>query len=89
MSPKAAWVTLLTRSSYLAGALVLHQSLNSVGTTYPLVVMATPQLPGEAREILKKRGIVIRDIDQLLPTEGTHSLAAHDERFGDTWTKLR
>lgn len=89
MSPKAAWVTLLTKSSYLAGALVLHQSLVSVGTKYPLVVMATPQLPEDAREIVRKRGIIVRDIDQLQPEDGTHSLAKHDERFGDTWTKLR
>lgn len=89
MSPKAAWVTLLTKSSYLAGALVLHQGLVSVGTKYPLVVMVTPQLPEEAREIVRKRGLVVRGIDQLQPGEGAHTLAKHDERFGDTWTKLR
>ncbi len=89
MPANAAWVTLLTKSSYLAGTLVLHQSFLSVGTKYPLVVLATPQLPQEAREIVKKRGIIIRDIDQLQPAEGTHTLAEHDARFGDTWTKLR
>lgn len=89
MPPRAAWVTLLTKSSYLAGTLVLHQSFLSVGTIYPLVVLATPQLPEEAREIVKKRGIIVRDIEQLQPKPGTHTLADHDARFGDTWTKLR
>ena len=89
MSARAAWVTLLTKSSYLAGTLVLQQSLLSVETKYPLVVLATPQLSQEAREIVKKRGILIRDIDQLQPATGSHTLAEHDARFGDTWTKLR
>lgn len=89
MSQNGAFVTLLTKPSYLAATLVLHYSLVSVKSKYPLVVMATPDLGGDARDSLRKRGIVIRDINSLRPVAGTHTLAAHDNRFNDTWTKLR
>lgn len=86
---KAAWVTLLTKSTYLAGALVLHQSLLDVQSKYPLVIMVTPSLPAEARDVLKKKGVTTTEVVSLKPTEGTHVLAGHDARFADTWTKLR
>ena len=86
---KAAFVTLLTRESYLAGTLVLNHSLQSVGSKYELIVMATPELPERARDVLFKEKIKIKDIARLDPTEGSHTLAGHDQRFQDTWTKLR
>lgn len=86
---KAAWTTLLTKSSYLPGILVFYESLLSVGSKYPLVVMVTPELPQDAREILKKRGLVLRDVERLQPEDGVHSISELDARFGDTWTKLR
>lgn len=89
MSPSAAYVTLLTAPAYLPGVLVLNQTLRSVGSKYPLVLMVTPSLPCEARDVIKKRGIAIRDIDHLYPEENVHKLATHDSRFRDTWTKLR
>lgn len=89
MTLNAAYVTLLTKSAYLAGALVLHQSLLEVGSRYPLAIMVTPTLPDEARQVLEKRNIKMLEIESLRPTEGAHVLAAHDERFADTWTKLR
>lgn len=89
MSRKAAYVTLLTKASYLAGALVMHHCLVAVGSKYPLVIMATPGLPQAVRDVLDRRGIQIYDVPSLQPKEGSHALAAHDERFGDTWTKLR
>ena len=61
MSPNAAYVTLLTKTSYLPGALVLDYSLRSVNSQYPLVVMATPTLPEDARALLKKKGIAIKE----------------------------
>jgi hypothetical protein len=51
--------------------------------------MATPTLPQEARAVLKKKGIIIKEIEYLHPKEGVHSLGGHDPRFADTWTKLR
>ena len=89
MSRKAAYVTLLTETSYLAGTLVLHHGLRAVNSKYPLVVMVTPSLPSEARKVLHMRGILTREVESLQPREGSHALASHDARFADTWTKLR
>ncbi|KAJ7225402.1 nucleotide-diphospho-sugar transferase [Mycena pura] len=88
MSLKAAYVTLLTKTSYLAGTLVLHEGLKDTRSKYPLVVMVTPELPRGCRDVLEKRGILIREIQFLQPEDGVHTLAA-DARFHDTWTKLR
>ncbi|GAA5880213.1 hypothetical protein JCM1840_004881 [Sporobolomyces johnsonii] len=90
VSSKKAWVTLLTKTSYLAGALVLHHSLTKVQSAYPLVVFASPELPRPAREILEAKGIRVRDIAYLEPPEDKKKrLDEHDRRFADTWTKLR
>ncbi|KAI6132726.1 glycosyltransferase family 8 protein [Pisolithus croceorrhizus] len=86
---QAAYVTLLTKSSYFPAVLVLDYTLRSVGSCYPLVVMVTASLPQECRYVLTGRGIRLRDIANLEALEGVHSLAHHDTRFHDTWTKLR
>ncbi|KZV82848.1 glycosyltransferase family 8 protein [Exidia glandulosa HHB12029] len=86
---RSAYVTLLTKPSYLAATLVLERSLRSVASAYPLVVMVTPQLPEQARGILRRRNIVMRDVEELHPPGDRHQLSAVDERFRDTWTKLR
>ena len=62
-----AWVTLLTRTSYLAGCLVLNASLKKHKSAYPLVVFATSELPVEAREVLQSFGIEVHDIEFLEP----------------------
>jgi lipopolysaccharide biosynthesis glycosyltransferase len=51
--------------------------------------MVTPTLPQEARDVLKRKGIAVVDVDRLMPGEGVHKLSDHDARFHDTWTKLR
>lgn len=84
-----AYVTLLTKAAYLPGALVLHQCLVSVQAKYPLVIMVTPSLPEDVRSVVRNAGIAMREVDSLHPEDGIHSLAEHDARFGDTWTKLR
>jgi len=89
MSSNAAYATLLTKNAYLPGALVVEQCLRSVGSRYPLVAMVTSTLPQEARDVLRKRGIKVKDVDPLHPGDSVHQLAAHDSRFADTWTKLR
>lgn len=89
MKPKGAYVTLLTKTSYLPGTLVLDYSLRSVESQYPLVVMVTPSLPDAAKAVLHERGISMREVDSLHPPKGKHVLATHDVRFTDTWTKLR
>ncbi|KAJ7619152.1 nucleotide-diphospho-sugar transferase [Mycena polygramma] len=89
MSLNAAYITLLTKVSYLAGTLVLDLGLKKAQSKYPLVVMVTPDLPQEARDVLKKGGIPTVEIQTLLPEDGVHQVAAADARFRDTWTKLR
>lgn len=86
----ACWATLLTKPSYLQGALVLAHSLRKVGSAYPLLAYVTPELPDEARQVLKSHDIIVREINYLEPAKDLKSeLDAHDHRFADTWTKLR
>ena len=93
MTVKAAYATLLTRSSYLPGVLVLDRCLQAVKSKYPLVVMITPSLPVEAKDLLDKRGLKTHHVETLLPDENfnrtAHKISEHDARFKDTWTKLR
>ena len=89
MDPRRAYVTLLTKNSYVAAALVLNESLKQAGSKYPLVIMSTPSLPPEATEALIRQGLEIVTVDSLQPTPDTHTLSDLDVRFMDTWTKLR
>jgi hypothetical protein len=89
MSSDYAYVTLLTNTSYLAGVLVLHSSLLAVNSKYPLVVMVTPSLPEDARAVLCKQRICIREVTDLHPPKGRHTLLPCESRFEHTWTKLR
>lgn len=86
---RATYVTLLTKLSYLPGALVLEHGLRKVGSKYPLLIMVTAELPGAAKELLQRRKIGLIEIESLLPKEGTASYSKEDIRFKDTWTKLR
>lgn len=88
MARKAAYATLLTKDSYLPGALTLDYSLKSVQSRYPLVVLVAPTLPRHTKDVLIRCGVPYREIQSLQP--GNESiLAKADERFADTWTKLR
>ncbi|EFI28638.1 glycosyl transferase [Coprinopsis cinerea okayama7 len=87
MSRQFAYATLLTKSKYLPGVLVLNHGLREVKSKYPLVVVAPATLPEEARNALKALNIPVREIDYLNPKEA--STEELDERFADTWTKLR
>lgn len=89
MPVKAAWVTLLTKEAYVPGALVVSQGFKDVGSIYPFVCMVTDTLSEDARDVLRRQGVVVRVIDPLLPLSVSHTLDAHDSRFADTWTKLR
>lgn len=89
VAPAKAWVTLLTRTSYLAGCLVLNASLKKANSAYPLVVFATSDLPQEVRQVLESFHIPVHDIEFLEPRDNKVVLAEHDHRFADTWTKLR
>lgn len=86
---KGAWVALCTKTSYLQGLLVLNHSLRAVNSAYPLVAMITAPFPKEARAVCEHAGIRMKEVESLLPKEGTHQLNEHDLRFIDTWTKFR
>ena len=89
--PKRAWVTLLTRPSYLPGVITLAYSLRTHSTAYPLVVLITPSLPESCVRALELEAhhnplLTVHPVEPLLPTGPVTLIAA---RFEDTWTKLR
>ncbi|KAI4243706.1 MAG: hypothetical protein L6R40_003319 [Gallowayella cf. fulva] len=93
METKRAWVTLLTRSSYLPGVVTLAHSLATHQTAYPLIVLVTPSLPESSLQALELESkhnplLIIHPIEPLLPPSSQRS-ASVASRFEDTWTKLR
>ena len=88
-----SWVTLLTRSSYLPGVIILAHSLASHKSMFPLVVLITPSLPASSVRSLELESelnplLKIHPIEPLLlPDSQKSALVA--SRFADTWTKLR
>ncbi|CAA9957880.1 Glycosyltransferase family 8 protein [Pyrenophora teres f. maculata] len=91
---KNAYVTLLTRPSYLAGALLLAYTLTKHSPTTPLIITYTPStLPASSITALQREAahsnIILYPVEHLrLPESQTaHGMVA--ERFIDTWTKLR
>ncbi|KAI6093630.1 nucleotide-diphospho-sugar transferase [Hypoxylon rubiginosum] len=88
-----AYATLITRSSYLPGVIVLADTLlRKNNAAYPLVVLYTPSLSPSAVRVLElessRRNIVLHPCPQLLPP-GNIKVNLIAERFQDTWTKLR
>ena len=90
LAPKRAWVTLLTRTSYLPGAVLLAHSLHEHRSAYPLIILYTPSLPSSCLSALRREASLTNTIllaaDVLLPKTKVSLIAA---RFEDTWTKLR
>lgn len=90
-APKYAYTTLITRSSYFAGVIVLAYSLKKHGSKYPLIVLFTDGLSQDCVSILEKEAthlqIIPSKIEALVPVDIKVTLIA--ERFEDTWTKLR
>lgn len=82
----ACWTTLITKPQYLQGLVVLQACLRAVNSQYPLVVMVTPSLDRESRDVIKGRGLEMVEVQSLRPAGGDGGVF---ERFGDTWTKLR
>lgn len=85
-----AWVTLLTRTSYLAGAVLLAHSLHEHRSAYPLIILYTQSLPSECLPALRREAsltnAILVPIDFLRPKTEVSLIAA---RFADTWTKLQ
>lgn len=88
------WVTLVTKPSYLPGALILAHSLDQHGSKYPLLVQYTSSLGHDAIEALEEesrnhRRIQPRKVELLLPRKDQENTESVAERFKDTFTKLR
>jgi inositol 3-alpha-galactosyltransferase len=66
--------------------LVLHDTMQRVGTKYPLVVLTTPSFPEVHLDLLATLGIKTKRIELLEPKGETLIIA---DRFIDTWSKLQ
>ncbi|KAI0769151.1 glycosyltransferase family 8 protein [Trametes elegans] len=85
-----AYAALLSTMDYFPGLLVMHKSLMDTGTRYPLVVLTTPNLPPDVRDVLRRRGMDVRVVEPLQPhPDNAYDLPLHDIRFAETWTKIR
>ncbi|KAF2446635.1 glycosyltransferase family 8 protein [Karstenula rhodostoma CBS 690.94] len=92
-----AYATLLTRPSYLAGALLLAYTLHHHSPTTPLIIMYTPETMSDPavaalRAEAKYSNTVLYPVEHLrLPVGGGDDSEGGmvAERFIDTWTKLR
>ncbi|KAL5431528.1 hypothetical protein PMIN07_009414 [Paraphaeosphaeria minitans] len=91
-----AYATLLTRPSYLAGALLLAYTLSHHSPNTPLIILYTPETMTDTavaalRTEAKYSNAVLYPVEHLrLPAGGKgdeEGMVA--ERFIDTWTKLR
>ncbi|KAF2713986.1 glycosyltransferase family 8 protein [Pleomassaria siparia CBS 279.74] len=87
-----AYCTLITRSSYLAGVLILAYTLKKNTSVYPLIVLYTDTLPASSVRTLELEAphsnLILRRVPALVPRENIH-VCLIAERFADTWTKLR
>ena len=91
---KCCWVTLVTKPSYLPGAIILAYTLGQHDSKYPLIVQYTSSLGKDAIAALeaeaRQRGRVIpKHVELLLPRQGQENTGSVASRFRDTFTKLR
>ncbi|KAL4534618.1 hypothetical protein Ndes2526B_g05553 [Nannochloris sp. 'desiccata'] len=87
-----AYVTLLTRDSYLMGVQCLYRSLQAVHSKHSLIVLYTPDtLTAQAVSTLKTEGcILLRPVKPYFPPVSAavdHSLYKN-KCYADCWTKL-
>jgi lipopolysaccharide biosynthesis glycosyltransferase len=97
---KYAYATLLTRPSYLAGAVLLAYTLSKHSPDTPLVILYTPEtFPETCVQALRTEtqfsNLILHAVEHLrLPesapgTDGDKPSGMVAARFLDTWTKLR
>lgn len=98
-----AYATLLTRPTYLPGAVLLAHTLLKHSPSTPLIILYTPEtLPSESIKTLEAEArysnLMLREVEHLRLREQEKSGANGGEekkrgmvaaRFADTWTKLR
>ncbi|TKI06565.1 glycosyltransferase family 8 protein [Martelella alba] len=82
-----AWVTLLTKPSYVEGVITLQRSLRQCQSRYPLAVMITDAIDTAARRRLTDEGCRLHEVEPLTPSPGVEEKYAN-ARFAEVWTKL-
>ncbi|KAE9377961.1 glycosyltransferase family 8 protein [Stipitochalara longipes BDJ] len=91
--PKLGWVTLVTRTTYLPGALLLAYSLKKHQSKYPLVILTTPGFQKSYLSVLQQECKLTNSRHMQIPplVPPVHNLPETliAPRFEDTWTKLR
>jgi alpha-N-acetylglucosamine transferase len=91
--PASAWVTLVTRASYLPGATLLAHSLKKHQSKYPLIVLTTPGFEKSHLPTLQQECILTNSrhmqISPLVPPAHNLPETLIAPRFEDTWSKLR
>ena len=90
---KRAWVTLLTKTSYLPGAVLLAHSLHVQKSKYALLILITPSFPSFLVPTLRREAALTNStlllIESLYPPPHNTPASLIASRFEDTWTKLR
>lgn len=86
-----AWLTLITRASYVPGLVVLVHSLYKHGSKHPIIVQYTDSLPEDCIRCLEQLREIYplcraERVDPIAIPAGLEPVAA---RFKDTLTKLR
>src|SRR3954466_6464442 len=79
--PSKAWVTLITKNSYIQGGVCLARSPKRINSKYPLVVLYTKKVESENDELSivfeknlkllleEKEGCVLKQIEKVNPTK--------------------
>ena len=92
---KRCYVTLITSSQYVPGALILAYSLIKHKSAYPLLIQYTSSVGEECIETCEFEAsrtsgrIIAQQVDYLLPPKDQENTGSVAERFKDTFTKLR
>ncbi|KAJ3007374.1 hypothetical protein HKX48_009179 [Thoreauomyces humboldtii] len=89
-SSQKAFVTAITRDSYIPGLQALARSLAKTGTPYPLyVLVATETIGSGTWDILgKETNVILKAVQRFDP--GTRSKVKYAaEHFAEAWIKLR
>lgn len=88
------WITLITKPSYLPGALILARTLHTQKSLYPLLIQYTSSLGSDAIETLQQeaavaQNIILEEVSLLIPRRDQENVGSVADRFKDTFTKLR
>ncbi len=90
----SCWVTLVTKPSYLPGAIVLAHTLDQHQSKHPFLIQYTSSVGDEAVKALEEESrnygrIKLQKVELLLPRKDQENTGSVAERFKDTFTKLR